>query len=173
MSIEQIKNAIRDVPDFPKEGIIFKDITTVLSDPDLLQQSINVFVEQYKDQRIDKVAGIEARGFIFGAAVAAALGAGFVPIRKQGKLPYKTIAASYDLEYGSATIEMHVDAVQQGERVLLLDDLLATGGTAAAAIELLTKCGGEIASVAFLIELAFLNGREKLAGHEVFAPIVF
>ncbi len=173
MTIDQLTAAIRDIPDFPKPGIVFKDITPVLLDPNLLRQSIALFVDRHRDNRIDKVAGVEARGFIFGTAVACELGAGFIPIRKKGKLPADTVEMSYELEYGEATLEVHRDAVAKGERILLLDDLLATGGTAAASIALLEQLGGEVVEVDFLVELAFLNGREKLPGHEVFAPIVY
>lgn len=173
MTIDQLTAAIRDIPDFPKPGIVFKDITPILLDPILLRQSVALFVDRHRDSRIDKVAGVEARGFIFGTAVACELGAGFIPIRKKGKLPADTVEMSYELEYGEATLEVHRDAVHEGERVLLLDDLLATGGTAAASIALVEQLGGEVVEVDFLVELAFLNGREKLNGHEIFAPIVY
>jgi adenine phosphoribosyltransferase len=165
--------AIRDVPDFPKPGILFKDITPILNDPALFREAIDLFVARHKKTRIEKVAGIEARGFIFGAAIAHRLGVGFVPIRKKGKLPYKTLDETYDLEYGSASISVHTDAFRSGERVLIVDDLLATGGTAAAAARLVKRAGGAVVEIDFLIELAFLKGREKLAGETVFAPIVF
>ena len=173
MTIEALKAAIRDVPDFPKPGIIFKDITPILADPELLRSAIDLFAERHKDASIDKVAAIDARGFIFGAAVARQLGVGFVPIRKKGKLPYKTYEETYDLEYGSAAVAVHTDAFESGERVLLIDDLLATGGTAAAAIKLIETAGGQIAEVDFLVELSFLDGRAKLSNHPVFAAIVF
>lgn len=173
MNVERLKAAIRDVPDFPKQGILFKDITPVLADPALFKLAVDTFVERYKGQKIDKVAVIDARGFLFGSAVAYRLGAGIVPVRKKGKLPYKTIEESYSLEYGTATLAMHVDAIRRGERVLLLDDLLATGGTAAATAGLIEHLGGAIVEIAFLIELAFLKGREKLTKYKVFAPIVF
>jgi adenine phosphoribosyltransferase len=165
--------AIRDVPDFPKPGILFKDITPILNDPALFREAIDLFVARHKKTRIEKVAGIEARGFIFGAAIAHRLGVGFVPIRKKGKLPYKTLDETYDLEYGSASISVHTDAFRPGERVLIMDDLLATGGTAAAAARLVKRAGGAVVEIDFLIELAFLKGREKLAGETIFAPIVF
>ena len=161
--IDRIKNAIRDVPDFPKPGILFKDISPVLADPKLFHDAVSLFVSRHKANRIDKVAAIDARGFLFGASAAYNLKAGIVPIRKKGKLPYKTFEQSYDLEYGSATLAMHVDAVKPGERVVVLDDLLATGGTAAAACELIRRAGGTIVEVDFLIELTFLNGRAKIA----------
>ncbi len=157
-----LADAIRDVPDFPKPGIIFKDITPILANPALLQRSIDLLVETAKDQKIDKVVGIDARGFIFASPIALALGAGFVPVRKAGKLPWKTHSASYTLEYGENIVEIHQDAIQPGEKVLLVDDLLATGGTAAAAVSLLEKLGADIVSVSFLIELSFLDGRNKI-----------
>ena len=173
MDLKRIRSAIRDVPDFPKPGIIFKDITPILADPELLRATIEIFVERHSGSGIAKVAAIDARGFIFGSAVACRLGAGFVPIRKKGKLPYKTYEASYDLEYGSSTIAVHVDAFKKGEKVLLIDDLLATGGTAAAAAKLIESAGGTVAEIDFVIELAFLKGRAKLAGYPVYAAVVF
>lgn len=173
MSVEKLKAAIRDIPDFPKEGIIFKDIAPVLNDPELFKLSVDIFVERYKDREIDKIAVIDARGFLFGSAAAYLLGAGVVPVRKKGKLPYKTIEKSYELEYGTATLAMHVDGIAKGEKVLILDDLLATGGTAAATAKLVEDLGGEIVEIAFLIELAFLEGRKKLDKYPIFAPIVF
>ena len=173
MSVEKIRQALRDVPDFPRKGILFKDVTPVVADPDLLRESVALFADRHRGGRIDYVAAVESRGFIFGSAVACALGAGFVPVRKKGKLPWRTVEATYDLEYGTATIEMHEDAIPKGARVLLLDDLLATGGTAAATIGLIRRLGGTVVEADFLIELAFLHGREKLAPTPVFAPIVF
>ena len=173
MKIENIKAAIRDIPDFPKPGIIFKDITPILADKDLFRAAVDIFVERHQAKPPAKVAAVDARGFIFGAAVAYRLGAGFVPIRKKGKLPYETHEATYDLEYGTATIAVHIDAFKKGERVLLVDDLLATGGTAAAAAALIEKAGGKLVEMDFLIELAFLNGRQKLAKYPVFSPIQF
>ena len=163
--------AIRDIPDFPKPGILFKDITPILNDPALFREAVAIFATRHTNRGIAKVAGIEARGFIFGAAVAHALGVGFVPIRKQGKLPFKTYDETYDLEYGHATISVHTDAFRPGERELVIDDLLATGGTAAAAARLVAHAGGTVAEIDFLIELTFLKGREKLAGHPLFAAI--
>lgn len=159
---EEIANAIRNVPDFPKPGIQFKDITPVLLDSRLLDSTIEHLIAAARGRRVDKVVGIDARGFIFGAAAALKLGAGFVPVRKKGKLPWATHEESYDLEYGSATVAIHVDAVKPGERVLLVDDLLATGGTAAAAVKLLQRLGAEIVGISFLIELGFLDGRSRL-----------
>ena len=163
--------AIRDVPDFPKPGILFKDITPILADPVLFREAVDIFVDRHRGKGIDKVAAIESRGFMFGSALAYRLGIGFVPIRKQGKLPFHTLDETYDLEYGTATISVHTDAFRPGERVLVLDDLLATGGTAAAAARLVQRGGGAVAEIDFLIELTFLKGRAKLAGHPVFAAI--
>ena len=165
--------AIRDVIDFPKPGIIFKDITPILADGRLFRQTIDLICETAEGRKIDKVVGIDARGFIFGAAVADRLGAGFVPVRKKGKLPWKTHQAAYSLEYGENVIELHEDAISPGETVLLVDDLLATGGTAAAAVGLLEKLGADIVAVTFVIELAFLNGREKLGSHKINALLTY
>ena len=173
MTVDTLRAAIRDVPDFPKPGILFKDITPVLSDPDLFKMAVDILADRHANSRIDKVCAVEARGFIFAAAVAYKLGAGLVPIRKKGKLPYKTLEASYDLEYGSATLQMHLDALKKNERVLLIDDLLATGGTAAATAQLIEKLGGTIVEIEFLVELSFLKGREKLSKYKVFSPISF
>jgi adenine phosphoribosyltransferase len=161
--IEKLRAGVRDVPDFPKPGIVFKDITPILSDGDLFKTSIDVFLERCRGKKIDKIVGIDARGFLFGSAVAYELGVGFVPIRKRGKLPYKTETAKYSLEYGEAEMEMHVDAISPGEQIVLVDDLLATGGTSAAAAMLIAKTGGELLEAQFLIELEFLHGRQKLA----------
>lgn len=157
-----IKSRIRDVPDFPTPGIMFKDITPILSDHETFTRVINAFAERYAAKNVDVVMGIESRGFIFGAPLAYKLGKAYVPIRKKGKLPYKTVEESYDLEYGSATIEMHIDAVKPGQRVVIIDDLLATGGTAAATCALVERQGGHVVECAFVVELAFLKGREKL-----------
>jgi adenine phosphoribosyltransferase len=165
--VERLREAIRDVEGFPKEGIIFKDITPILGDAELFRASIDLLSATADGVKVDKIIGIDARGFIFAAAVADRLGVGFVPVRKKGKLPWKCKEAAYALEYGEATVEMHVDAVRPGEKVLLVDDLLATGGTSAAAVKLLTEQGAEIVAISFLIELSFLNGREKLAPHPV------
>lgn len=162
-AIEKLRAAVRDVADFPKPGIVFKDITPILSDGDLFRASIDVFLERCRGKEIDKVVGIDARGFLFGSAVAYELSVGFVPIRKKGKLPFKTESASYSLEYGEAVMEMHVDSIEAGERIVLIDDLLATGGTSAAAAALIAKAGGKLLEAQFLIELDFLKGREKLA----------
>jgi adenine phosphoribosyltransferase len=173
VSVEAIRRAIRDIPDFPVKGILFKDITPVLGDAALFRAAVDLFAARHAGSRVDVVAAIEARGFLFGAAVACRLGTGVVPIRKKGKLPYKTVEASYELEYGSATLQMHVDAIARGARVLVMDDLLATGGTASAGAGMIRDAGGEIVEIDFLVELAFLKGRERLAGWPVFAPIVF
>jgi adenine phosphoribosyltransferase len=161
-TVERLRAAVRDVPDFPKKGITFKDITPVLSDPSLFRASIDLFLERCRGREVDKIVGIDARGFVFGSAVAYELGVGFVPIRKRGKLPYRTEIAKYSLEYGEAEVEMHIDAVTQGERVVLVDDLLATGGTSAAAAVLIRKAGGQLLEAQFLIELEFLEGRKRL-----------
>ena len=160
--VEEVRAAVRDVPDFPKKGIVFKDITPVLSDPVLFRASIDLFLERCRGLEIDKIVGIDARGFLFGSAVAYELGVGFVPIRKRGKLPYRTEIAKYSLEYGDAEMEMHVDAMSAGERIVLVDDLLATGGTSAAAAVLIRKAGGHLLEAQFLIELESLHGRERL-----------
>ena len=168
-----LRATVRDVPDFPKPGIIFKDITPILADGELFQTSIRLLAETARDASIDKVVGIDARGFIFAAAVADRLKAGFIPIRKKGKLPWKTREASYTLEYGESTVEIHRDAVQPGEKILLIDDLLATGGTAAAAVRLLDTLQAEIVSVSFLIELTFLNGRAKIGPHPTTSVLTY
>ncbi len=164
---------IRNVPDFPKVGIGFKDITTLLKDGEAFQRSIDEITARFDRDQIDKIVGIESRGFIFGAAIAHKWQLGFVPIRKAGKLPAETIREEYELEYGTDSLEIHRDSITAGERVLIIDDLLATGGTAAASIRLVEQLQGKIAGVVFLIELSFLNGREKLAGHEVTSIIRF
>src|SRR5881396_3732405 len=161
--LEKLYAAVRDVPDFPKKGIVFKDITPVLNDPILFRASVDLFLERCRAVKIDKIVGIDARGFVFGAAVAYELGVGFVPIRKRGKLPYKTEIEKYSLEYGEAEMEMHIDAMTPGEQIVLVDDLLATGGTSAAAAALIAKVGGKLIEAQFLIELEFLHGRKKLA----------
>jgi len=159
---EQLQTAIRDVVDFPKKGIVFKDITPLLQNPELLKLAIGEMAMKYKTEAIDQVVGIESRGFIFGAPLALKLGAGFVPVRKKGKLPAETKAITYSLEYGEDTLEIHADAISKGTRVLISDDLLATGGTASAVCELVENLGGTIVGVSFLIDLTFLNGMEKL-----------
>jgi adenine phosphoribosyltransferase len=161
--IGKLRAAVRDVPDFPKAGIVFKDITPILSNGEFFRASIDVFLEQCRGKEIDKIVGIDARGFLFGSAVAYELGAGFVPLRKKGRLPYKTESAKYTLEYGEAEMELHIDAIERGERIVLIDDLLATGGTSASAATLIKKVGGILVEAQFLIELEFLHGRAKLA----------
>src|SRR6188768_2702456 len=160
--VEKLRAAVRDVPDFPKKGIVFKDITPILSDPTLFRASIDLFLDRCRGRRIDKIVGIDARGFLFGSAVAYELGVGFVPIRKKGRLPYRTESARYSLEYGEAEMELHIDAIEHGEKVVLIDDLLATGGTSASAAALIKKVGGDLLEAQFLIELEFLHGRQKL-----------
>jgi adenine phosphoribosyltransferase len=162
-----LEKLIRDIPDFPTEGILFKDITTLLSDPQGFAEALERFYELAKDAGITKVAGVESRGFIFGGALAAKLGAGFVPVRKKGKLPAETISETYDLEYGTDTIEVHKDAFEKGDKVLLHDDLLATGGTMEAACKLIEKTGAEVVQISFLINLTFLKGIEKIKGYDV------
>jgi adenine phosphoribosyltransferase len=165
-ALESLNRAVRDVADFPKEGIVFKDITPVLADPDLFRLSIDGLIETIGGQPVDKIVGVDARGFIFGAAVADRIGCGLIPVRKHGKLPWKTHSVSYSLEYGEAVIEIHQDAIEPGENILLVDDLLATGGTAAATVQLVRNLGGNLIGASFFIELAFLQGR-KVLGDDV------
>lgn len=169
--MEDLATYIRDVPDFPKKGIIFKDITTLLSDPYALDIALSTMTEPFLESDVTKVIGIESRGFIFGAAIARSLGVGFVPIRKPGKLPAETVSVSYELEYGEDTVQMHADAVEAGEKVLLVDDLLATGGTMEAACTLVEGQGAQVIGIDFLIELTFLNGRDKLKNNKIFSAI--
>lgn len=171
--IEELRQAIRDVPDFPKRGIIFKDITPLLSSAELFKKTIDLLAQRYRRKKIDKVIAIEARGFILGAALAYHLKTGFVPIRKKNKLPWKVFSAVYTLEYGQDSLEVHQDALQNQERVLIIDDVLATGGTVSAVSELIRKLGAEVVEVACLIELTFLNGREKLGRTPVFSLIQY
>ena len=165
--IPELKAAVRDIPDFPKKGILFKDITPVLADPDLLRAAIDLFHDSLAGAGIGKIVCIDARGFLFGSAVAYRLGAGLIPIRKKGKLPYRTRSHAYALEYGEAEVEMHVDAIRPGERVAIVDDLLATGGTSAAAAGLIQAAGGIVHGAYFLIELGFLDGRRRLPDMQV------
>lgn len=165
--VQKLTAAIRDVPNFPKEGILFKDITPLLRDPDLLKMSVEAMAMTFKTGKIDQVIGIESRGFIFGVPLAMKLNAGFVPVRKKGKLPAETKSVTYALEYGTDTLEIHADAIKPGTRVLIADDLIATGGTAVAVCELLKGMGADIVGMSFLVELTFLNGREKLAGNNI------
>ncbi|MDH5680035.1 MAG: adenine phosphoribosyltransferase [Spirochaetota bacterium] len=157
-----IKELIRDVPDFPKKGVLFKDLTTLWKDPAGFKQVTDELTNRYKDKGIDKIVAADARGFIVGAPIAYLIGAGFVPVRKPGKLPYKVMSESYDLEYGKDTLTIHEDAISQGEKVLIVDDLIATGGTTEAIIKLVEKLGGEIVEVCAMVELSFLNGRDKI-----------
>jgi adenine phosphoribosyltransferase len=171
--MEHLKEKIRHVPDFPKPGILFYDITTLLRDPVGLGEALDGMSEPFRTQRIDLVVGIESRGFIFGTALADRLRCGFVPVRKPGKLPSTTLRQSYDLEYGSDTLELHDGAIERGQRVLIVDDLLATGGTARATIDLVAKTGGEVVGAAFLIELRFLNGRDRLGDTPLFVGLSY
>ena len=164
---------IRDVQDFPVKGVLFKDITTLIQDPDAFQEAIDALVDHYIDEEIDVVAAIESRGFIFGAPLAYELAAGLVPIRKPGKLPAEKISADYTLEYGTNTLEVHKDAIRPGQSVLLVDDVLATGGSAKAAVELIERLGGKIVGIAFLVDLTYLKGMEKLTAYDVFSLIQF
>jgi len=168
-----LKDCIRDIPDFPKQGILFKDITTLLMDKRCFKQALDEIIKKYKGKKIDKVVAVEARGFILGGAVAYKLGAGFVPVRKKGKLPWKTNSVTYELEYGTDTLQMHHDAINPGEKVLIVDDLLATGGTVKAVTDLIKQFDGDISGIAFLIELEFLKGKEKLKDYPVFSLIKF
>ena len=170
---DNLKGLIRDIPDFPKKGIIFKDITTLLKDGDGFKRAVEAMAEGIDAKKIDLVVSVEARGFIFGSALAYKLGAGLVPVRKKGKLPYKTNEVTYDLEYGQDTLTIHQDAIKEGDRVLIVDDLLATGGTTAATIELIEKLKGEVADIVFLIELTFLKGRDKIKGYPIFSLIKY
>ena len=171
--MDHLKKLIREVPDWPKPGILFYDVTTLVGDAGGLRAVVESLAERYHDAKIDVVAGIEARGFILAPAVALRLGTGFVPIRKPKKLPWKTSRVTYDLEYGTDTLEIHQDAVSKGQRVLLVDDLLATGGTAAAAAQLIRQLGGEVAAAAFIVELTFLSGRKKLGDLPVHALLQY
>jgi len=171
--MQELKDIIRDIPDFPKKGIIFKDITTLLADAKSYQRMIDLLAHRYIGQHIDKVVGVEARGFLIGAALAYKLGAGIVLVRKPGKLPSKTIKKTYDLEYGTDTLEIHTDAVKAGDRILIADDLLATGGTTAAVVELVSGMGAEIVECCFMVELDFLNGRKRLPDGKVFSLLHF
>ena len=169
MQLAAIEALIREVPDFPKPGILFKDITPLLADGAAFAGVIEHFAERYREHDLSAVVGVEARGFIFGAALAKALGVGFIPVRKPGKLPYQTVGVEYALEYGTDRVEIHVDALTASDKVVLIDDLLATGGTAAATVELIMGQGAQLEEIAFIIELGFLNGREKLAPHPVYS----
>jgi adenine phosphoribosyltransferase len=171
--MQHFKELIRHVPDFPKKGILFYDITTLLKDKRAFAEVMNALSDRYRDRQVDLVVGIESRGFIFASVLALQLGAGFVPVRKPRKLPAKTLSVTYDLEYGQDSLEIHEDAIQKGQRVLVVDDLLATGGTAAAVLELVRRLGGEVVGVTFLVELEFLNGRKKLTGYDVYTMLKY
>ena len=170
--MEELKKKIREIPDYPKPGILFYDVSTLFKDPEGLRAAIDLFIDRYRGKGVQKVLGIESRGFILGPTIAYALDAGFIPVRKPGKLPAETLSESYELEYGSDTIEIHKDAVEPGEKVLIVDDLIATGGTAAAAVRLAHQLQADIVECAFLVELEFLNGRDRLPeGTEIFSAL--
>lgn len=169
----RLEDWVRDIPDFPQKGVLFKDITPLLQDPKAFHVAMDRLAAHYAGAGIEAVVGVESRGFIFGAPLAYLLNCGFVPVRKFGKLPSNTISVEYALEYGTNVVELHTDAIKPGQRVLIVDDLLATGGTVSASIELVEKMGGHIAGIAFLVELSFLKGRERLQGHDVFALIEY
>jgi adenine phosphoribosyltransferase len=172
-AMDRLKASIRDVPDFPKPGIVFKDITPILANGQLFRLAVTIFAERYQRKSVEKIVAIDARGFIFGGALAHSLGIGLSVARKKGKLPYTSHQQEYALEYGQGVLELHVDAVEKRQRVVIIDDLLATGGTAEAAAQLVEKCGGEIVELAFLVELSFLNGRQRLAKYPVFSAITY
>jgi adenine phosphoribosyltransferase len=172
-AVERIRSSVRDIPNFPKEGITFKDITPVLQDATLYRLIINLLVEEYRTKKIDVIVGIDARGFLFAGALSYILGTGLSIVRKKGKLPYDTVEESYDLEYGTATLAMHTDAIKPGQRVLVIDDVLATGGTAKAACNLIERLGGKIVEVAFLIELSFLDGKKTLGNTPTFSMLKY
>lgn len=173
MNITNLEEKIRDVNNFPKEGVVFKDITPLLADYQSVSKVLDVFAEALKNLKIDKVVGMESRGFFFGTLLAQRLQAGFIPVRKAGKLPFETLSETYDLEYGQDVLEIHADAIKEGENVLIHDDVLATGGTAEAVIKLVEKLGGNIIQLNFLIELSFLSGREKLGNYDVFSVLKY
>jgi len=164
-----LKDTIRSIPDWPIKGVIFRDLTTLMQNPEALRESCDILYERYKDMGIDKIVGIDARGFVFGAILAYKLGIGFIPVRKKGKLPWKTLEESYSLEYGQGTLEIHEDAVKAGEKVIIADDLIATGGTIEATVKLVRKLGGEIVECAFIVELPDLKGRERIKDCKIFA----
>ena len=171
--MDKLKKLIRDIPDFPKKGIIFKDITPLIGDPKAYKQVIDILAKKYKGKKIDKILCVESRGFFFASALSYKLGIGIIPVRKPGKLPYKTVRQTYELEYGTDTLEMHVDAIKKGARVLIIDDLLATGGTVKACTELVEKMGGKVAGIGFVIELGFLHGRNKIKDYDVYSILKF
>jgi len=171
--MEKLKELIRSIPDFPKKGILFRDITTLLREGPEFHRAVDILAKHYEGKKIDKIVAVESRGFIIASALAYKLKAGIIPVRKRGKLPYKTVEATYELEYGTDTLQMHADAFQPGANILIVDDLLATGGTARATIDLVKKLAGKIVGICFLIELTDLKGREKLKGHKVYSIIKF
>ena len=171
MDMDKLRGLIRDVPDYPKKGIVFKDITTLIKKGEAFDQVMNIFYEQCKNKKVDLVAAVESRGFIFGGALADRLKVGFIPVRKFGKLPANTVEQKYDLEYGTDRLEIHKDAIEPGQKVLIIDDLLATGGTIVATCKLVEKLGGEVAGILIMIELGFLNGRDKLKKYDLFTLI--
>ncbi|MBW1891607.1 MAG: adenine phosphoribosyltransferase [Deltaproteobacteria bacterium] len=168
-----LKDTIRSIPGWPIEGVIFRDLTTLMQNPTAYKETCDIFYHRYKDMQIDKVVGIDARGFVFGAVLAYHLNVGFIPVRKKGKLPYHTISENYALEYGENTVEMHADAIDNGERVVIIDDLIATGGTIEAAVKLVKKLGGDILECGFIVELPDLKGREKIKGENIFSICEF
>ncbi len=171
--MENLKASIRSIPDWPIDGVIFRDLTTLMQNPQAFKETCDLFHNRYKNQSIDKIVGIDARGFVFGAVLAYHLNIGFVPVRKKGKLPYKTIQASYTLEYGENTVEMHKDSISKGERVVIVDDLIATGGTIAAAVKLTERLGGDIVECAFVVELPDLKGRDQIKGQKIYSMVMF
>ena len=171
MTTEQLKSKIRNVPDFPIKGIMFRDITTLVKDPEAFKYVIDNLTERYRDKKIDLIVGIESRGFIFGGALAHRLGCGFIPARKPGKLPAETIEESYELEYGRTTLQLHVDSIAKGERIVIIDDLLATGGTIRATANMVERLGGNIVEIAVVVDLTFLNGREKLKNYSIYSMV--
>lgn len=171
--MKELRDFVTEIPNFPKKGILFRDITTVVSSPEGFKMAIDGLIDLVKDKDFDLVVGTESRGFVFGAPVAYAMGKGLVLVRKKGKLPRETISESYDLEYGKAEVEMHIDAIKPGQKVVIIDDLIATGGTVEAAVKLIEREGGEVVKIAFVMELAGLNGREKLKGYDVYALITY
>jgi adenine phosphoribosyltransferase len=173
MNLDDLKGKIRNIPDFPIKGVVFRDITTLISNPEAFKFAINHLHERYSNNKPDLIVGIESRGFIFGGALADRLGVGFVPARKPGKLPADTVEESYELEYGKATLQIHADAIEKGQRILILDDLLATGGTLAATAKLVEKLGGIIEEIVIIIELTFLKGREKLPGKNIYSLVQY
>jgi len=173
MNNSLLEKSIRNIPDFPKPGILFRDVTTLIQNKEAFKKAVDLLAKKYKGKGFDKVVGVEARGFIFGAAIAIKIGAGFVPVRKKGKLPHKTISATYELEYGTDTLEIHKDAITQGEKVLIIDDLLATGGTVKAVTQLVNQLGGKIAGIGFVIELVDLHGKDKLKDYPLYSLIKF